>query len=165
MPRQMCLTSVRFSMMCDIIKPTASPTTPGGSWRWVQNTESGAVDEVWISDNPATPAVEGKVVKDVLLFAEGVLDGGLRVAGTTERFDDMYENVDWIKAVFGKDTFITKRDRVTNIRNKTTKEVIWKEDEITSAPATTYDVMGVTPVIFMGKVIEQSVLLKRSEVQ
>lgn len=182
MPRQGCLTSVRFAMVCDIVSPyvEAAPeeenvTTggavdeTGGHWEWKQDEESGAFVKEWVYDDyddPTTPnVVEGTVIKDVPLFAEGFLDGGLRTAGSTEKFSETYENLEWVSAVFPVGTAITKRHRVYNIRSKKDGEVLWKEDEIFGAPPTVFNVMGVQPVIFMGKIIEKSVLLQRAEVQ
>lgn len=170
MGRSPCITSARFQMVCDIISPHSAPAPENqsggeGHWQWEQDAESGSIIQVWVKDDPSTESIEGTVIKDVRLFAEGVLDGGLRVAGSTERFAQIYENVDWVMAVFPKDTRITKRDQVHNIRNARSGEVLWVEDEITGTPPTLFEVMGVTPVLFLGKVIEKSVMLKRAEVQ
>lgn len=165
MPRRSCLTTVRFAMVCDILAPTGSPNVEGGEWHWVQNEESGALEQVWRDNYETMDVVEGVSYRDIPLFAEGILDGGIRVAGTTERFGKEYENVDFVKAVFGPKAPISKRSKVTNIRMGRTGEVLWKEEEMSFAPPTTFDVMGVTPVLFLSKLVEKSVLLSRSEVQ
>lgn len=157
-------------MVCDIIAPhsEAAPTTESpdeGHWEWQQDPESGALIKSWVKDDPDTLVIEGTVLKDIRLFAEGILDGGIRVAGTTERFTDEYESVDWVRAVFPKDVRISKRDRVYNIRNARTGELLWWEEEVYGNPPTTFNVMGVTPVLFLGQLIEQSVLLERAQVQ
>lgn len=158
-------------MICDIIKPAGAPETNAdpnsGIWVYEQDPDSGAILRRWM-DDPATPQIEGRgvLIRDVPLMARGVIDGGIRVAGTTERFSETYENVDWVKATFGKGTSITKRDQITNIRNKRTGELLWREEEITAAPATVFNVMGVTPVFDpFSRLVEYAVLLERAEVQ
>lgn len=151
-------------MVCDILSPAGAPVDSSGHWTYVQNEDSGAIEQKWV-DDAGTVEVEGIIRKGVPLFAEGVLDGGIRVAGTTERFSREYENVDFVKAVFPADAMISKRDKVVNIRSKQTGEVLWQEEEVDGFPPTTFNVLGVTPVLFMGKKIEKSVLLERSEVQ
>lgn len=164
MPRNGCITSVRYAMVCDILSPSGAPADTTGQWVYTQNPESGAIEQKWV-DDAGTVEVEGVTRKDILLFAEGVLDGGIRVAGTTERFTREYENVDFVKAVFPSDTIISKRDKVINIRSRKNGEVLWREEEIDGWPPTTFNVLGVTPVLFLGNIIEKSVLLERSEVQ
>lgn len=168
MPR--CITAARFTMVCDIIKPPGAPeSSPSGTWEWRQDPDSGAIVRVWL-DDPATQSVNEAraplVVPDVPLMARGVLTSGTQQVGSTERFSDVYENVDWVKAVFGKNTNITKRDQVTNIRTKKNNELIWKEEEMTASPPTVFNVMGVIPVMDpFSRLLEHSVLLQRAEVQ
>lgn len=171
MPRNGCLTSARYSMICDIISPTdgggPKPDAAGdqGHWEWKQDEESGAIVQEWVRDNPDTVEIEGVVIKDVPLFAEGIVDGGIRVAGTTETFRDEYVAVDWVRAQFPPNVLITRRDRVANIRDKRTGLIQWREDEMYGRPDTMFNVQGVTPVHFMGKHVENHVLLERTEVQ
>ncbi len=172
MPR--CLMSTRFTMLCDILKPAGAPTVtdsnePSGSYKLIQNPDSFAIERKWIPDNPATPqddSYEGKTVLDVPCLARGITNTGLQGAGTTEKFSELYQNLDWIRLTVSSHIFITKRDRVTNIRSKKTKDVIWKEEEIDDFPPTIFDVMGVVPSFDpFGRVIDLGVLLQRSEVQ
>lgn len=174
MPRA-CLTSARFSMLCDILKPAGAPESdpaydqnPSDNWEYYQDPDSGAINKRWV-DDPNTVVNEGRaraIIPNVPLMARGVLTSGIQGAGSTERFDEIYHNVDWVKAVFGKNTNITKRDQITNIRTKRNGELVWKEEEISGYPATTFDVMGVTPVFDpFSNLVEYSVLLQRSEVQ
>lgn len=160
-------------MVCDIIKPAGAPENnvnpDDTTWEYYQDPDSGAIVRRW-PDNENTLDVNerrsGLIIPNVPLMARGVIDGGIRVAGTTERFSETYENVDWVKATFGKHTVISKRDQVTNIRNKRSLELLWREDEISGAPATTFNVMGVTPVFDpFSRLVEYAVLLERSEVQ
>lgn len=172
MPRNYCLTSARYSMVCDIIKPAGAPennTTGGETWEFQQDPDSGAIVKRWV-DVPETPEDErrsGLIVQNVPLMARGIIDGGIRVAGTTERFGREYIAVDYVKATFGPNTSITKRDQVTNIRSKRDPAVaVWREEEISGFPPTTFNVMGVTPVFDpFSNLIEYAVLLERAEVQ
>lgn len=170
-----CLTSARFNMRADILRQDytvpVDPEEPTGEWTYVQDPESGEFVRVWQSnppsDNPDTPDVnEGEVA--LVTFkceARGIIDGGIRVAGTTERFDKLYENIDFVKITFPANVRLTKRDRVTNIRNNR-GEIIWKEEELPSSPPTVFDVMGVTPIVDpFGKHIESFALLERSQLQ
>lgn len=175
MARAKCLTSARFNMRADIVKAVGSPlvtvspsTGEVGSWEYRQNEDSGAIETFWVADDLTTIDVDetfsSAVIHDVHLIARGIMDGGIRVAGTTERFSEIYENVDWVKAVFPKNTSITKRDRVTNIRSH--GEVVWSNEEADGNVPTVFNVMGVTPVLDpFARVLELSVLLQRAEVQ
>jgi hypothetical protein len=164
-------------MVCDIIKPAGAPennTNPNpddSSWEYQQDPDSGAIVKRW-KDLPETVGVDerrsGLLVVDVPLMARGIIDGGIRVAGTTERFGREYVAVDFVKATFGPDTIITKRDQVTNIRSKRNINgpAVWREEEISGYPPTVFNVMGVTPVFDpFSNLIEQAVLLERAEVQ
>lgn len=171
MRRNFCIASARYSLICDIIKPAGSPEATGTNdttWEYYQDPDSGAIVKRG-PDDPETPEFiegAGTIIQDVPLAARGIIDGGIRVAGTTERFSDTYEGVDWVKATFGPKTSITRRDRITNIRQKKTGDLVWKEEEISGHPATTFNVMGVTPVLDpFSSVVEYSVLLERAEVQ
>lgn len=156
-------------MVCDIIKPAGSPeNSPSNNWEYRQDTDSGAILKRWV-DDPDTNSDEvrpGLLVRDVPLIARGVIDGGIRVAGTTERFSEVYQNIDWVRAVFPGNISITKRDQVGNIRNKRGGKLLWREEESTGFPATRFNVMGVTPVFDpFNNLIEQAVLLERADVQ
>lgn len=168
-----CLTAARLSMVCDIIKPYGAPESnpnfdqnPSDNWEYYQDPDSGAIVKRWV-DNPTTITDESAktIIRNVPLMARGVLTTGIQGAGSTERFDDIYTNVDWVKATFGKNTNITKRDQVTNVRTRS-GELVWKEEEITDYPPTVFDVMGVTPVLDpFSRLVEYSVLMQRAEVQ
>lgn len=161
MRRRACLTSVRFAMLCDIVKPVGQTTGDQGVWPPYQDADSGAIVQRFTETETGS---EDHIIKDVPLFAEAVLDGGIRVAGTTERFSKVYDAADWVKAVFPASTDITRRDRVTNIRDRNGR-VLWKEDEILGRPPTEFNVNGVAPVVLIGKIVELDVLLERAPVQ
>lgn len=165
MPRRNCLTSVRYAFICDIVRPgVGDPGAVDAVTRLVQDPDSGALVNADAEPIKGAPVTALNVIKDVPLFAESVLDGGIRVAGTTERFGPVYEAADWVKANFPKTAPITRKDRITNIRTGD-GTVVWREDEIPGRPPTEFTVNGVAPVIFMGKVVEYDVLLERAQVQ
>lgn len=169
-----CLTSARFNMKADILRQggevPVDPQQPDGDWTYEQDPESGEFIRVWtpnVVDDPDTPENEREEagLESFRCEARGIIDGGIRVAGTTERFSELYENVDYVKISFPARVRISKRDRITNIRDPR-GNIIWKEEEQRDAPPTVFNVMGVTPVIDpFGRHIESQALLERAEHQ
>lgn len=135
-----------------------------GHWDVVQDPDSGAFVRVWISDtNPGTITVEGEETFPCLV--RGILSGGIRVAGSTQRVTDIYENVEWANLEYGSGTVLRKNDRITKITGSD-GTVIWREEEIENGPATVFVVMGVTPIVNpFGRHTENSALIQRAEVQ
>lgn len=167
-----CLTSARFNMKADILRSdTTDNTNPddpdAGQWVTKHDPDSNEIIRVWVpADDPDTPEDESQGTLDTFRCeARGIIDGGIRVAGTTERFNNVYEGIDFVRISFPANVFMTRRDRVTNIRDKHGK-VLWKEEERTDQAATIFSVVGVTPVIDpFGKHIENVALLERAEAQ
>lgn len=166
-----CLTSARFSMKADVLRQGRAetefdPTDVSGEWVLQQNPRSGEINRVWQS-NPESPdaPVGTPVLESFDCTARGIIDGGIRVAGTTERFGEMYQNIDYVKITFPASVKLSKRDRVTNIRDSSGK-IIWKEEETPEAPPTVFNVMGVTPILDpFNRHIESFALLERADVQ
>jgi hypothetical protein len=134
-----CLISSRFNMKATVLRQSGTnpQENPGGHWETVQDPDSGAIER----------------------------NGGIRAAGTTQRFSDIYENVDWAIIQFPASVVLSKYDRVTNISNSK-GQLIWREEEINQAPATVFQVMGSTPVVDpFGNHIENTALLQRAQVQ
>lgn len=168
-----CLTSGKFTMLATILRQNFAtadaPVNTGAYYEVQQDPISGAVKRNWVASDPDVVTV---VTEDIPCMVEGIVDGGIRVAGTTERFSNVYENIDWARMTFPKNVMISKRDRITNVRNALTGEIIWKEEELStlnsgqySSPATTFDVLGVTPITNpYGQVTEYVALLQRAEV-
>jgi len=162
-----CLSSAKLSMLVDIVKSSSSPVPveEGGTghWEWVQDPDSGAMIQVWVTDNPETPDVtEGNVLKNVRCMVRSATTGSIRAA---EQYGTEYLNEEWIKITLPLNTNITMRDKVTNIR--TLKgQVLWSEEEADGNPPTVFDVFRVSPVIDgFGNAVEKVVIAKRSEVQ
>ncbi|AVD99230.1 hypothetical protein SEA_BILLNYE_28 [Streptomyces phage BillNye] len=155
-----CLSSAKLSMLVDVIKPSSAPTEGDttGHWEYVQDPDSGAMVQVWVTDNPDTPGTEGHVLKGVRCLARST---GMR----PEVWNAEYLNEEWVKLTVAANANITLRDKLTNIR--TFKgQLIWTEEESDGNPATKFDVFRVSPVIDgFGNVVEKAVLAKRAEVQ
>jgi hypothetical protein len=169
-----CLTSVRFNMRADILRQTGgtTPPTSEGHWEDQQDPITGEIIRVWvpIADDPETPDIDESLAGSFPCMARGIIDGGIRVAGTTERWGETYVDIDYVRIEFPANVIVSKRDRITNIRNRK-GQILWVEEEL--APdgegrfkATVFDVLGVTPVIDpFGKHSSNVAMLERSEVQ
>lgn len=160
-----CLLSSRFNMRAKVLRQvgTNPQENPGGHWETQQDPETGDIIRVWVDDEDAdTPGNQALIIKCIV---RGVTNGGIRVAGTTQRYSEVYENVDWATLVFPKNVILSKRDRITDVSNAR-GDIIWKEEEIEGAPSTVFLVMGVTPVVDpFGNHIENTALIQRAQVQ
>lgn len=170
-----CLTSARFNMKADLLRQgytddsgKVEPVDGDGEWVFKQDPDSGEIIRVWqpadAGEGTTTPT-DDVTLETFDCIARGIVDGGIRVAGTTERFGDLYENVDYVSMTVGPKVKVTKRDRVTNIRNRQ-GIVLWREEEQAGSPPTVFSVLGVTPIPDpFGNLIEQRVMLERAERQ
>ena len=161
-----CITSARYTMVATVIRQGeyGTPRT-SGSYQNRQNPVTFEIERVWVPvvDNPNTSVVENG---DFPCIARGIVDGGIRVAGTTERItpSGVIESADYVRMQFGPGVNISKRDRVYNIRDKQGK-VLWKEEEHDGGP-TVFEVLGVTPIFDpFNRMVEQHALLQRAEIQ
>lgn len=164
-----CLTSARFNMKADILKATGPTETSVGSGEWVigHDPDSNEITREWLpaGDNPDTPEVENNTLQSFRCLARGIVDGGIRVAGTTERFSEIYQGIDYVRIWFPPKTDINRRDRITNIRGPR-GDIIWREEERIDNAPTIFAVVGVTPIIDpFGKHIESVAMLERVENQ
>lgn len=148
-----CLLSTRFGMTAEILRNGALGAVEvdkddEGQWVEREDPVSFEIIREWV---PVVDDEDTGTFKRFVVPCEvrGIVDGGIRVAGTTERFGKTYDNVDFAKMRFGPDVVITKRDRITNIRNKRTGQILWKEEELDKVGAdfraTVFNVQGVTP--------------------
>ena len=168
-----CLTSVRFNMKADILRQSSGSSTPSadGKWEDQQDPITGEIIRVWvpIPDDPDTPENESSLL-GFPCMARGIIDGGIRVAGTTERWGETYADIDYCRIEFPSRILLTKRDRVTNIRNRK-GQILWLNEELGpdgqgKFQSTVFDVLGVTPVIDpFGNFTSQVAMLERAEVQ
>lgn len=151
-----------------------------GEWVRSQDPLTHEIVRVWQPKNDVFPGPDGipgneddiSVTNSIQCIARGIVDGGIRVAGTTERFGDMYENIDYVKMWVPPSVRISKRDRVTNIRDPR-GHIMWRDEEFSDptdpndiAQATVFDVNGVTPLFdALNRHVESFVLLQRSSVR
>lgn len=164
-----CLTSAAYNMKADILRQgDDNPETPeyDGTWVTRQDPDSGEIVREW---QPNDKTVGGdnssSVLEDFKCIARGFLNSGLRGAGTTERFSELYEGVDYVSMKYSPSVKISKRDRITNIRDLK-GNIIWVEEERSDLAPTIFNVAGVVPVIdAFGKHIENVALLERAEDQ
>lgn len=170
------ITGGRYTMKATVLRPdavTSDPTNPNNTGTWVDNQDpdTGEIVRVWVPnpDDPTTTAIEtNSNVIEVPCLARGIVDGGIRAAATTESFDDIYRNVDIINVWIPKKYRITKRDRVTNIRDKRGK-ILWRDEENETdendVKATVFNVNGVVPVFDpFNNHIDNFCLLERAEI-
>lgn len=149
-----CLTSGRFSMEATILHVNSSNgdfPDPDGFGEWVdyQDPLTGQIVNVWTNreetpDNPDTAEYDPQSTT-IKCLARGIVDGGIRVAGTTERFGDAYQNIEFVKMWVPKGSGISKRDRITNIKERN-GTIAWVDEEFDPARATVFNVNGVTPL-------------------
>lgn len=175
-----CLTGARFTMQATLLHQNDEYIPENdininlyGEWVESQDPLTGEIIRVWQPyDNPKTPEVNEDTLNigTVPCVARGIVDGGIRVAGTTERFGDTYENIDFVKLWVPGHVKISKRDRVTNIKDAS-GHVRWLDEEFTdprldeTPRATVFNVNGVTPLFdAFNNMTEQFVLLERAEV-
>lgn len=164
-----CLTGARFTQravrLTDFGGQTHNPDEYG---QWVESQDplTGEVVRVWVpSDDPNTPNVNESTIP---CQVRGIVDGGIRVAGTTERFGDTYMNIDYAKMWVPTNIRLTKNDRITNITDKRGR-IQWRDEEFETDPtqlkATVFNVNGVTPLFnAFNDLAEWFVLLERAEI-
>lgn len=173
-----CLTGARFNMEATLLHQNdpynPDPINPDlyGEWVDSQDPLTGEIVRVWVpfEDQPETPENEEITLGTIPCVARGIVDGGIRVAGTTERFGEDYENIDYVKLWVPPHVRISKRDRVTNIKDAT-GHIRWLDEEfddpaeLTPPKATVFNVNGVTPLFNAFNIMtEQYVMLERAEV-
>lgn len=185
-----CLTAGRMTMSATLLHRTDEvgdfvPTPVDdinlddyGTWEDSQDPLTGEIVKIW-EPLPAPGSYDYippgdtrpnpmKVLQNIPCIARGIVDGGIRVAGTTERFGESYENIDFVKMWIPANIVVTKRDRITNIRDRSGR-VRWLDEEYyvpgesASLRATVFNVNGVTPLLdAYNNVVEWFVLLERA---
>lgn len=163
-----CLTSARFTMTATLLSQGSYGTTDveqPGYFTERQNPETFEIERIWVEadSNILEPGTQPYTFKCV---ARGIVDGGIRVAGTTERItpSGVIESADYIMMQFPPDIPMSKRDRVYNIKDSK-GNITWKEEEYSGA-ATVFEVLGVTPIYDpFNRHVENHALLQRAEVQ
>jgi hypothetical protein len=165
-----CLTAARFTMNAEVLRWEGIDTGDSddvtqGHWDTYQDPISGEILNTWVpgqaTDDPSTPENEFSDPYTIDCLARGIVDGGIRVSGSTERFGDTYENIEFVKLWTPSRINLTKRDRITNIRDRRNGTVVWTEPD--GSPVK-FNVNGVTPLFdAFNRHIESFVLLERAE--
>lgn len=181
-----CITSLKYDQTATLLRQGYGSSVPiigtdevlhedsetTGPYVTKQDPITGAIIRVWepaiiVPDDPATPDINEEQVFNFECQARGIITGGLNSQGTAERWTSKgtYENVDFVEMQVAPSVIITKRDRVTNIRNSR-GEIVWREEEYGSMKPTVFDVRGVMPSLDpFGSLVEWYVLLERTEDQ
>lgn len=164
-----CLTGARFTMVAEVLRWQGISTgdaddVTSGNWDTFQDPITGEVLNEWVPgtvDNSTTPdRDEYEAVRTIDCLARGIVDGGIRVAGSTERFGDMYENIEFAKLWVPQRVKLFKNDRITNIRAKRGGEVIWQEAD--GSPVI-FNVNGISPLFdAFNRPVEKFILLERA---
>lgn len=163
-----CITSTRFNLLADVLVldasgDTSKPISEQGSHEVVQDPRTGAIRRVWV---PFVDPSSANAAFSVKCDVKAIVDGGIRVAGTTERFEKTYDNIDFVHMTFPKQYVISKHDRITNVRNAKSGDIIWVEEELDMVEglyrSTIFDVLGVSPITDpFGNHIENRALMAR----
>lgn len=138
-------------MWADVLRqaPKDDPTTTSDNGHWVmqQDQHTGAIKRQWIAyDDPNTDIDEATAGESFPCIARGIIAAGIRSQGTTEDFSNLYKATDVVQLRFPPDVVLSRRDRVTNIRDRY-GNIIWKEEESDDSPATVFNVQGVVPIV------------------
>ena len=164
-----CLTSARFTMIADVLRPGGSDgsvdVSEDGEWEYQQDPITGEIVKVWVPVTTPGPTPDAQVLS-VKCMVRGVVSSGIQ-QGTSERFGKLYENIDLAEMIFSPKTIITKRDRITNIRDAKTGQILWLEEESDKVngqyKATVFNVEGVQPQFDpFGKLTSNMALLERA---
>lgn len=174
------VTETRFNMKATLLSqydhvPTQIDPEAYGEYVESQDPLTGEIVRVWkpfvkFPNNPDTPDIDETRYQEIDCLVRGIVDGGIRVAGTTERFGDTYQNIDYAKMWVPPHVKITKRDRMTNLKD-VSGAVRWLDEEFADPEvlvppvATTFNVNGVTPLYdAFNNHVESFILLERAEV-
>lgn len=176
-----CLTASRYTMMAtvrrgamvnDQIEPGDTET---GHFVRKQDPDTGEMTYVWVffrdqdGDGEKDPAPENDREYNISCQAKAFTDTGYRSASNTEEFDKgIYRVYEYVEMRFAPNINLSRRDAVTAIRDKRTGKLLWAEEDVEIAedgayPATSFDVIGVNPVVDpFGMHIENVTVLKRA---
>jgi len=114
--------------------------------------QSGQIDYKW------------QFTKTVDCLVSPYLSTSFRLQGIAEKFGEEYQKLSFLKMLSGAE--IGEDYQITNIRNKVTQEVIYKELELKTSPPTWFENGGSTPILDpFGRVLQYENLLTRAETQ
>jgi hypothetical protein len=162
-------------MKADILRPAeivpeVDEHGPTGYYQEYQDPYTGEITHIWVEtedtpDDPDTPGNETRV-GTIWCEARSPQAGGIRGAVNSETFGLDYQNMEYVRLRFSAKYIVTKRDRITNIRDGRGNLIYLDEekDMINGMfPATVFNVMGVVPQMDpFGKHTENMALLERA---
>lgn len=167
-----CLRGPLYSMEAEVLRwegITHSDSTTvdqSGDWETYQDPISFEILKRWVpgrSDDPSTLENETASFVTIPCMARGLIDGGIKLNPTGESFGDTYTNIDTVRLKVPAHVLLTKRDRITNIRESKGGKVLWKDEE-GDGGATVFNVNGVVPVLDgFNRHIENFVFLERAD--
>lgn len=165
-----CLTSARHNMKADVLRQwdtTNAPTT-AGYWTSRQDPITLEILRVWVPVDTDT-VTAGTQTWSINCEARPITSSGIRALGSAENWGMLYESEEYITLKFSSGDVLSKRDRITNVRNAAGK-VIWVEEEAPMVSGafkpTIFDVKGIVPLIDpFGNHIESMAVLERSDIQ
>jgi hypothetical protein len=138
-----------------------------GEWVVEQDWLSGDIIRVWkpFPDDTNTDQNETVVLGEIKCLARGIISAGVAMGGTSEKIGLVYDNIDYIRMWTPPKYSITKRDRITNIRDPHGR-IVWRDEEFERNPddvrASVFNVNGVTPEFDpWNRHIQNYVLLER----
>lgn len=136
-----CLTSSRYTMTFDLYALSVT-----------QDANSGAVERTW-----SIATVGGTPQEGLSCSARNASPNA--IGASSEVFSELYSSSDFISVTMSTDVAITKRHRITNIKDAD-GNFVWKDDN--SSPMM-FDVQGIVPIIDpFGKHVENKVLAQKA---
>lgn len=174
-----CISGARMNMKADILRQGASITitdpsdSNAGEYVTDQDPLTHEIVRVWrpipiVLDDPGTPDVDEATYLTVPCEARGIITHGATGLGNTESFDEVYAETEMVRMKFPAHIVLTRRDRVTNIRNQK-GQIVWKDEETNPSAtngwrATVFDIQGVTPILDpFGNHVENMAMLRKAE--
>lgn len=169
-----CIFGARFSMTAEVLRystdPSVDPVTPDptpGDWTNNQDPITGEIITDWVpgtQDNATTvDVIETTEHVIVPCMVQGLYNSGIRTSGADETFGEVYYNTEYLKMWIPANVTITKRDRVTNIRDANGL-LVFQDEEYDPDRATVFNVQGVTPRFdYRNVLIDQFILLEKAQ--
>jgi hypothetical protein len=164
-----CLTGAKFTMNAEILHWQGLTTgtefdSTSGSWSSYQDPISGEIRNVWEpsidTSNPSDPEPF-----TIACLARGIVNTGLRSQGSRTTYGANYFDEEIIHMWVPSSVKITKRDRVTNIRDKKNGTILWTDTDYQDGTRPTiFNVTGVTPILDpFNRVTEYFVMLEKAD--
>lgn len=158
-----CITSARYTMTATVLSQGGHDTTPESPFA-AQDPDTGTINRAWVRDTDTLTANDQ--LRTIKCNARGIISKSTSGGGTSTKITaaGILDDTDYVLMDFSASEILSKRDRVTDIKNRK-GDLLWVEEEHTLAP-TVFQVMGVTPMLDpFGMHIANHAVLARAEVQ